>query len=147
MPRTCPCDRCVLVRRDYPICYLLSTIGSHCLGAYRQARLLMNDPDERIRRMRELRDAKAIPHLQQYAPVWLVSETPLLKDDALQFNVVFYHPYYGWVSRRYRFDAFNNVLYHQGQTALSEDEALLNLAEKTPLISAETINTVDSYGG
>lgn len=107
----------------------------------------MNNPDERIRRMRELRDAKAIPHLQQYAPVWLVSETPLLKDDVLQFNVVFYHPYYGWVSRRYRFDAFNNVLYHQGQTALSEDEALLNLAEKTPLISAETINTVDSYGG
>ncbi len=107
----------------------------------------MQNAEERIQRMRELRDAKVIPHLQQYAPVWMVSETPLLNDDAIQFNVVFYHPYYGWVNRRYRFDAFNNVLYHQGQTIISEDEALLNLEEKTPYISAETVNTVDSYGG
>lgn len=107
----------------------------------------MQNAEERIQRMRELRDAKVIPHLQQYAPVWMVSETPLLKDDAIQFNVVFYHPYYGWVNRRYRFDAFNNVLYHQGQTVISEDEALLNLEEKTPYIAAETVNTVDSYGG
>ena len=109
----------------------------------------MNDPDERIRRMRELRDAKAIPHLQQYAPVWLVSETPLLKDDALQFNVVFYHPYYGWVSRRYRFDAFNNVLYHQGQTALSEDEALLKNTPKTrgaPLVELTYNWDEEKYG-
>ncbi len=107
----------------------------------------MQNAEERIQRMRELRDAKVIPHLQQYAPVWMVIETPLLNDDAIQFNVVFYHPYYGWVNRRYRFDAFNNVLYHQGQTIISEDEALLNLEEKTPYISAETVNTVDSYGG
>ncbi len=107
----------------------------------------MQNAEERIQRMRELRDAKVIPHLQQYAPVWMVSETPLLNDDAIQFNVVFYHPYYGWVNRRYRFDAFNNVLYHQGQTIISEDEALLNLEEKAPYISAETVNTVDSYGG
>ncbi len=107
----------------------------------------MNNLDERIQRMRALRDAKAIPHLQQYAPVWLVSETPLLQHDSLQFNVVFFHPHYGWVNRRYRFDAFNNVLYHQGQTVLSEDEALLNLEERKPYISAETINTVGSYGG
>ncbi len=107
----------------------------------------MQNAEERIQRMRELRDAKVIPHLQQYAPVWMVSETPLLNDDAIQFNVVFYHPYYGWVNRRYRFDAFNNVLYHQGQTIISEDEALLNLEEKPPYIAAETINTVDSYGG
>jgi hypothetical protein len=38
------------------------------------------------------------------------------------------------------------VLYHQGQVAISEDEALA-LAEKKPFIAAETINTVDSYGG
>ncbi|MCL4236784.1 MAG: hypothetical protein KJ047_00920 [Anaerolineae bacterium] len=107
----------------------------------------MTNLDERIQRMRELRDAKAISHLQQYAPVWLVSDTPVLQNDSLQFNVVFYHPYYGWVDRRYRFDAFNNVLYHQGQTTLSEDEALFNLEEKKPYISAETINTVGSYGG
>ncbi len=70
-------------------------------------------------------------------PVWLVEETPILKDDAVLFNVVFYHPYYGWVNRRYRFDAFNNVLYHQGQITVSENDALA-LEEKRPYITAET---------
>ncbi len=107
----------------------------------------MSDTQSKIERMRELRDAKVIPHLQQYAPVWIVDEVPVLEDDAIRFNVVFYHTRYGWVNRRYRFDAFNNVLYHQGQNVVAENETLLNLEEKTPYISAETINTVDSYGG
>jgi hypothetical protein len=101
----------------------------------------------KLKQMRQLRDEKVKPHLEQYAPVWLVEDVPVLKDDVLRFNVVFYHPYYGWVNRRYRFDAFNKVLYHQGQTLISEDEALLNLEEKKPYIPAETVNTVDSYGG
>lgn len=101
----------------------------------------------KIEQMRQLRDEKVKPHLAQYAPVWLVDEVLIVKDDAIRFNVVFYHPYYGWVNRRYRFDAFNKVLYHQGQNVMNEDEALLNLEEKNPYISAETINTVDSYGG
>ncbi|MBI5957364.1 MAG: hypothetical protein HY866_01420 [Chloroflexi bacterium] len=101
---------------------------------------------ERIEQMRTLRDAKVKPHLEQYAPVWIVSEVANLNDDSLQFNVVFYHSYYGWVNRRYRFDAFNSVLYHQGQTAMSEQEAL-DLTQKKPYLGAETINTVDSYGG
>lgn len=107
----------------------------------------MSDTQSKIERMRELRDAKVIPHLQQYAPVWIVDEVPILEDEAIRFNVVFYHTRYGWVNRRYRFDAFNNVLYHQGQNVVAESETLLNLEEKTPYISAETINTVDSYGG
>ena len=102
---------------------------------------------EKIEHMRRLRDEKAKPHLSQYAPVWLVDEVTKPQDDVIQFNVVFYHSYYGWVNRRYRFDAFNKVLYHQGQTLLGENEALFNLEEKTPYIAAETINTVDSYGG
>jgi len=100
----------------------------------------------KLERLREKRDAKVKPHLEQYAPVWLVEETPILKDDAVLFNVIFYHPYYGWVNRRYRFDAFNNVLYHQGQITVSERDALA-LEEKSPSIAAETVNTVDSYGG
>jgi hypothetical protein len=100
----------------------------------------------KLERLREKRDAKVKPHLEQYAPVWLVEETPILKDDAVLFNVIFYHPYYGWVNRRYRFDAFNNVLYHQGQITVSERDALA-LEEKRPYIAAETVNTVDSYGG
>ena len=100
----------------------------------------------KLERMRAKRDAKVKPHLEQYAPVWRGEETPLLKDDTLLFNVIFYHPYYGWVNRRYRFDAVNNVLYHQGQITVSETDALV-LEEKKTYITAETINTVDSYGG
>lgn len=105
---------------------------------------MANQTPEKINRMRELRDAKARPHLEQYAPVWLIGET--VENDVLQFNVVFYHPLYHWVNRRYRFDSFNQVLYHQGQTTLSEKEALA-LTDKKPYLAAETINTVDSYGG
>ena len=102
---------------------------------------------DKIEQMRQLRDEKVKPHLAQYAPVWKVDEVFIARDDAIRFNVVFYHPYYGWVNRRYRFDAFNKVLYHKGQNVLNENEALLNLEEKNPYISADTINTVDSYGG
>ncbi len=107
----------------------------------------MSDTKDKIERMRQLRDQKTIPHLQQYAPVWLVDDFPIPEDEAIRFNVVFYHPRYGWVNRRYRFDAFNNVLYHQGQNIVKESDTLLNLEEKTPYIDAESVNTVDSYGG
>ena len=107
---------------------------------------MSNQNSDKIERMRERRDAKVKPHLEQYAPVWLLNEVPILKDDILQFNVVFYHPLYGWVNRRYRFDAFNQVLYHQGQRVIPEEEAF-SLEDKKPYIPAETINTVQSYGG
>jgi len=101
---------------------------------------------EKLEWIRARRDEKVRMHLEQYAPVWLVEEKPILKDDAMLFNVVFFHPQYEWVSRRYQFDAFNNVLYYQGQVTISEAEALA-YAEKRPYIPAETINMVDSYGG
>lgn len=106
-----------------------------------------SETPSKAQRIRELRDAKVLPHLQQYAPVWLVDEVFLPRDDAIQFNVVFYHPHYGWVNRRYRFDGFSRVLYHQGQTKLTEEKVLSTLENKPPYIAAETINTVDSYGG
>jgi hypothetical protein len=107
---------------------------------------MQNTTEEKLAQMRALRDAKVMPHLAQYAPVWIVSETPLFNDDTLQFNVVFFHSYYGWVNRRYRFDVFNQVLYHQGQTTISEAQAL-EITQKKPYLIAETISTVDSYGG
>ncbi|NDJ77865.1 MAG: hypothetical protein GYB65_16570 [Chloroflexi bacterium] len=101
---------------------------------------------EKIDMIRHRRDDKVREHLQQYAPVWLVDEVAMLDNDALQFNVVFYHPRYEWVNRRYRYDAFNDVLYHQGQTRVSESQAL-EYEDQPPYIDAETINTVNSYGG
>jgi hypothetical protein len=92
------------------------------------------------------RDAKAIDHLKQYAPVWLTEEKIIEEDEAVQFNVVFQHTSYGWVSRRYRFDGFNNVLYHKGQNILSEDKAL-EIEEQEPFIAAQVADIPNAYGG
>jgi hypothetical protein len=92
------------------------------------------------------RDAKAKPHLQQYAPVWIVDQKIIEEDDAVQFNAVFQHPEYGWVSRRYRFDGFNNVLYHKGQTLLSEEQAL-EIEAGEPYLRVLVTDIPNAYGG
>ncbi|NPV67157.1 MAG: hypothetical protein HPY64_08430 [Anaerolineae bacterium] len=96
--------------------------------------------------IRRKRDAKVVPHLQQYAPVWLESERLTADKEEILFNVVFFHPSYGWVSRRYRYDSFNDVLYHKGQRKLSEAE-VLTLLEKEPYIDTVQSNIPNSYGG
>jgi hypothetical protein len=92
------------------------------------------------------RDTKAKPHLEQYAPVWLVNETPISADEAIQFSVVFLHKDYGWVNRRYKYDGFNNVLYYRGQVIISEDETL-QAQEQSPYIPTLIADTPNSYGG
>jgi acyl-ACP thioesterase len=98
------------------------------------------------------RDQKAKPHLEQYAPVWIVDEEVLLEDESVQFNAVFLHPRAGlneqstWVSRRYRYDGFNDTLYHKGQTVLDEDTAL-EIQSEEPYIDATISNIPNSYGG
>ncbi|MDK3161629.1 hypothetical protein FBR02_11205 [Anaerolineae bacterium CFX9] len=92
------------------------------------------------------RDAKARPHLAQYAPVWLVDQQIFPEDEAVQFNVVFQHNLYGWVNRRYRYDAFNDVLYHKGQTVLSEEEAL-QIQEQEPYLVPTVTDIPNAYGG
>jgi hypothetical protein len=92
------------------------------------------------------RDAKALPHLEQYAPVWLVDEIVMPDDDAVQFNVVFQHHLYGWVDRRYRYDAFNDVLYQKGQT-LVDDERVMEVQETDPWVVAGVADVPNAYGG
>lgn len=94
----------------------------------------------------KLRDAKSIPHLNQYAPVWIVDQKVILQDEAVQFDVVFQHNLYGWVRRRYRFDGFNDVLYHKGQTLLKEDD-VLDVQENDPYISVTVADIPNAYGG
>lgn len=96
--------------------------------------------------LREKRDMKARPHLEQYAPVWMVEEKVLPKDDVIVFNVVFEHPFYGWVNRRYRYDAFNDVLYYRGQVTLSETEAI-QIQENLPYSEVTVADVPNSYGG
>jgi hypothetical protein len=99
-----------------------------------------------LEQLRAQRDAKAIPHLTQYAPVWITDEVLVDEDEALQFHIVFQHNRYGWVSRRYRYDGFNDVLYHKGQTALTEEQALA-IQESEPYISTEVSDIPNAYGG
>jgi hypothetical protein len=92
------------------------------------------------------RDAKAKPHLEQYAPVWMVEQKVIMDDEAVQFNVVFLHNRYGWVNRRYRFDAFNNVLYYKGQILVAESEALV-VQDKEPYVAMTVTDIPNAYGG
>jgi hypothetical protein len=96
--------------------------------------------------LRRDRDVKAMPHLEQYAPVWIASEKSILGDEAIQFEVVFQHHEYGWVQRRYRYDGFNDVLYHKGQLAISEEQAL-KIQEQDPYIAALVADIPNAYGG
>lgn len=101
---------------------------------------------ERIQKIAALRDQKAQDHLSQYAPVWKVSEKPIPDEDSVLFEVVFLHPHYSWVKRRYYYDAFQDVLYHKGQITVSEDEAA-EIQQQEPYIKTSIYNMVNSYGG
>jgi hypothetical protein len=54
---------------------------------------------------------------------------------------MFFHKLYGWVNRRYKFDGFNNTLYHKGQVLLGEEEALEIVANKQPYINTTVTDT------
>ncbi len=92
------------------------------------------------------RDAKTKPHLEQYAPVWKVDEVLFPEEEAVQFNVVFQHNRYGWVSRRYRYDGFNDVLYHKGQNTVDEED-VLEIQAKDPYIARMVADVRNAYGG
>lgn len=94
----------------------------------------------------EKRDQKVIPHLKQYAPVWIVDEVVIEHEDAVQFNVIFRHNLYEWVNRRYRYDAFNDVLYHKGQNVVAEDDTV-DAQAQDPYIRVVVPDTPNAYGG
>lgn len=82
------------------------------------------------------RDLKVKPVLIQMAPVWLVAEKVIESEEAVLFNLVFEDETYGWLSRRYRYDAFNDVLYHMGERRVSEAEGL-RIQQTPPFIVAD----------
>jgi hypothetical protein len=92
------------------------------------------------------RDKTVRHHLEQYAPVWIVDQKIIPQDEAVQFNVVFQHNLYGWVNRRYRYDGFNEVLYHKGQQQITEEEAL-KAQESEPYLTATVTDIPNAYGG
>ena len=92
------------------------------------------------------RDAKVKPHMEQFAPVWLVDQTIIPEDEAVQFNLVFQHNRYGWVNRRYRYDGFNDVLYYKGQRILKEEDTL-EIQAHEPYLNVLLTDIPNAYGG
>ena len=99
-----------------------------------------------VQDLKRLRDQKSLPHLEQYAPVWILSERVFAEDESIQFHVLFQHNLHGWVNRRYRYDGFNDTLYHKGQTLISEHDAL-DYMQLNPYIEASVTDIPNSYGG
>lgn len=89
----------------------------------------------------EKRDKKLRSALEQWAPVWLVSEDYQPQRETLVFNVVYQHPIYGWVNQRFKYDGFNDVLYHLGERVLKEKDTLV-LQEQEPHIPGEVATRV-----
>lgn len=104
------------------------------------------DTQTYIEQMRAARDIKVYEHLLQYAPLWMPEDEPEPAKDKLHFKIIFYHPEYGWVSRRYWYDAFTDVLYQNGQLTLDENVAL-DYQTAEPYLDAEGGNSMSSYGG
>lgn len=100
----------------------------------------------KLETVRKLRDEKVKSHLSQYAPVWATEEKFIPEDDSLQFSAIFEHNLYGWVNRRYRYDGFNDVLYHKGQIQLSEEEAL-EIQQQEPYLLPTIADIPNAYGG
>jgi NADH dehydrogenase len=115
-------------------------------GAETHNAMEMNEPTMSHEELLQRRDDKARPHLEQYAPVWITEEKIIDAEDAVVFNAVFQHPLYGWVNRCYRFDGFNNVLYHKGQTLITEDEAVVVQGHE-PYIVTAVMDIPNAYGG
>lgn len=82
------------------------------------------------------RDAKVRETLGELAPIWLVHEEFRPREDAIIFNLVYNDPSYGWMNPRFKYDGFNNVLYHMGWRLLSEAEQL-EILEQTPYLDGE----------
>jgi hypothetical protein len=92
------------------------------------------------------RDAKVKPHLSQYAPVWIIDEKIIPSDESVMFSAIFQHNLYGWVNRRYVYDGFNDVLYHKGQIAAS-DETIAGISNIEPYLVTVVSDIPNAYGG
>ncbi len=93
-----------------------------------------------------LRDKKIRETLEGLAPIWLINEQFKPREDGLAFNLIYQDPSYGWMSRRFKYDAFNDVLYHMGWRLLSEAETV-EIQAKDPYITGEVAQHVPNAPG
>ncbi len=87
------------------------------------------------------REQKIRSTMAQWAPIWLVDEQFRPREDSLVFSLVYQHPVYGWVKHHFKYDGFNDVLYHMGEARLPEESALA-VQEQEPYIPGEVSTRV-----
>src|SRR5579859_7118592 len=68
------------------------------------------------------------------APLWMINDEYHPSVDSFFFNVVYCHPVHGWINQHVRYDIFNDVLYHYGDSRVDE-AAVLCLQENDPFVS------------
>lgn len=69
-------------------------------------------------------------------PIWMVFDEFRAAEESFYFDLVYQHSMYGWIQQRFKYDAFNDVLYHFGQKQISEQHAL-EIQDTTPYIEGE----------
>jgi hypothetical protein len=79
------------------------------------------------------RDVKVRHDLNGVAPLWVVNDQWFPAEESFVFDLVYQHSIYGWIKQRFKYDAFNDVMYHMGLSQIGEDEALA-IQETTPYI-------------
>lgn len=79
------------------------------------------------------RDRKVQAAMRQIAPVWLLNDDYRPVEESILFDLVYPSSLYGWVKHHYKYDAFNDVLYHMGEQHITESEAL-TVQEKEPYL-------------
>ena len=87
------------------------------------------------------RDRKVRTAMRQIGPMWLLNDEYRSIEESCVFDLVFPHSVYGWVQCHYRYDAFNDVLYHMGERRLTEAETL-TVQEGEPYVAGEVATAV-----
>ena len=87
------------------------------------------------------REKKIQGAMGQWAPLWLIGDQYRPREDGLVFSLAYQHPSYGWVKHHFKYDGFNDVLYHMGEERLTEDSALA-IQEQEPYIAGEVSSRV-----
>ncbi|MBX3084349.1 MAG: hypothetical protein KF716_22120 [Anaerolineae bacterium] len=87
------------------------------------------------------RDEKVRTGLGEFAPIWLTEETYRAAEESLFFYLIYAHPSDGLIKERFKYDAFNDVLYHMGARKLSEAEALA-IQEQPPYLDGDVLTQV-----
>ncbi len=91
--------------------------------------------------MNKQREQKIRGAMGQWAPLWLIDDDYRPREDSLVFSLAYQHPVYGWVKHHFKYDGFNDVLYHMGEERLTEESALA-IQEQEPYIPGEVSSRV-----